>query len=194
MPIELYLIILIVALAALYFVVPFVAGTYLKFRGERIITCPETRNPAGVEVDSIHAALTAPFNYPDLRLKSCSRWIDHPELAACGQECLLQIEIGPEDCLVRHILASWYRGKYCASCGREFGEIQWMDHKPALLSPDGKTVEWSEVPAEKIPDVLKTHFPVCWDCHITETFCREYPDLIVDRSHVSEGVHRDIAH
>ena len=191
MSIELYLIILIVVLAALYFVVPFVAGTYLKFRGERVITCPETRKPAGVEVDSLHAALTAAFTHPDLRLKTCSRW---PERQDCGQECLLQIEISPEDCLVRHILASWYLGKHCASCGKKFAEIQWSEHKPALLSPEGKTVEWRELPPEKVPDALKTHFPVCWDCHITETFCREYPDLIVDRSHVSEGVHRDLTH
>ncbi len=189
MSIELYLIILIVVLAALYFVVPFVAGTFLKYRGKRVITCPETRSPAAVEVDSAHAALTAAFTHPDLRLKTCSRW---PERQDCGQECLLQIEIAPEDCLVRHILASWYLGKHCASCGKKFGEIQWSEHKPALLSPEGKTVEWPELPPEKVPDVLKTHFPVCWDCHITETFCREYPDLIVDRSHVSEGVHRDL--
>lgn len=191
MSIEIFLIILITVLAAFYFVVPFVAGTYLKFRGKRVITCPETRKPAGVEVDTVHAALTAAYTHPDLRLKTCTRW---PEKKDCGQECLLQIEIAPEDCLVRHILAGWYLDKLCVSCGRAFSTIQWSDHKPALLSPDGTTVEWSEVPAEKVPDVLKTHFPVCWDCHITETFCREYPELIVDRSHVSEGVHRDTIH
>jgi hypothetical protein len=189
MAVELFLIILIVGLAALYFIVPFVAGTFLKFRGERVITCPETRRPAAVEVDSVHAALTAGYSHPDLRLKSCSRW---PERQDCGQECLLQIEIAPEDCLVRHILSSWYLDKHCVSCGRKFGEIQWSDHKPALLSPEGLTVEWASIPAENVPDVLNTHFPVCWDCHITETFCREYPDLIVDRSQVSEGVHREM--
>jgi hypothetical protein len=187
MSIEVYLIIVIVVLAALYFVVPFVARTYLKYRGERVITCPETRKPAAVEVDATHAALTAAFGHPDLHLKACSRW---PERQDCGQECLLQIEIGPEDCLVRNILTSWYAGKQCVSCGSQFGEIHWLDHKPALLSPDGKTVEWREVAPEKVPEVLETHFPVCWDCHITETFCREYPEKIVDRSQVSAGIHR----
>ena len=190
MSIELYIIIFMVVLAAFYFVVPFVARAYLKFRGERVITCPETRKPAGVEVDSLHAALTAAYTYPELRLKSCSRWLEHPKLKDCGQACLLQIEIGPKDCLVRNILASWYLDKHCASCGREFGEIQWSDHKPTLLSPEGITVEWSQVPAEEVPYVLKTHFPVCWDCHITETFCREYPERIVDRSLVSTGINR----
>ena len=191
MTVELLLIILIVGLAALYFVVPFVAGTFLKFRGKRVITCPETRRPAAVEVDTIHAALTAAYTHPDLRLKSCTRW---PERQDCGQECLLQIEIAPEDCLVRNILSSWYLDKHCVSCGTKFEEIQWSDHKPALLSPEGITVEWAAVPPENVPDVLTTHFPVCWDCHITETFCREYPDLIVDRSQVSEGIRREMIH
>lgn len=190
MSVELFLIILIVAMAVTYFVVPFVAGTYLKFRGKRIITCPENRKAAGVEVDSVHAALSAAYTYPDLRLKSCSRWSENPELADCGQECLLQIEIAPQACLVRNILASWYLDKYCASCGKKFAEIQWLDHKPGLLNPDGTTVEWAVIPAEKVPEVLKTHFPLCWDCYITETFCHEYPDLIVDRSNVSEGINR----
>ena len=59
MTIELHLIVLIVALAAFYIVVPHVAGAYLKYRGMRVITCPETRTPAAIEVDATHAALTA---------------------------------------------------------------------------------------------------------------------------------------
>ena len=189
MSVELFLVVFVAGLVILYFVAPFVAGTYLKFRGERVITCPETKKPAAVEVDSVHAAVTAAYTYPDLRLKSCSRW---PEKKDCGQECLLQVEIAPEDCLLQNILTSWYQEKHCVSCGKKFTEIQWLDHKPALLSPGGRTVEWDEVPAEKVPDVLMTHFPVCWDCHIAEAFCREYPELIVDRSRICAGVHRDI--
>ena len=86
----------------------------------------------------------------------------------------------------------WYADKYCASCGKQFADIHWLDNKPALLSPEGKTVEWSEIPPENVPGVLATHFPVCWDCHITETFCREHPEMFVDRSRISPGVHRDM--
>jgi len=187
MSIEIYLVVLLLTLAALYFVVPFVVGTYIRYRGKRVITCPETRKPAAIEVDAGHAALTAAVSHPDLRLKSCSRW---PEREHCGQECLLQVELSPEDCLVRNILTTWYSDKHCVSCGKQIGEIHWLDRKPALLSPEGKTVEWSEVLAEQVPGVLATHFPVCWDCHITETFCREYPEMIVDRSRIAEGIHR----
>ncbi len=187
MSIELYVVIVVLAVAALYFIVPFAFGTYLRYLGKRVITCPETEKPAAVEVDATHAALTATVSHPDLRLKSCSRW---PERGDCGQECLLQVELSPEGCLVRNILTDWYRDKNCVSCGKQFGEIQWLDRKPALLSPDRFTVEWREVPAEQVPAVLATHFPVCWDCHITETFCREHPEMIVDRSRISEGIRR----
>jgi hypothetical protein len=187
MAIELYLIVLILTLAVLYLVAPFAAGAYLRYRGKRVITCPETRKPARVEVDARHAALTAAISHPDLRLKSCSRW---PGREDCGQECLLQVQLSPEDCLVRNILTTWYGSKHCVSCGRQLGEIRWLDHKPALLGPDGNTVEWSEVAPEKVPEALTTHFPICWDCHITESFCREHPEMIVDRSTVSAGIHR----
>ena len=189
MTIEIYLIALIVLLVALYLVVPQVAGAYVKYRGKRVVTCPETRKAVAIEVDARHAGITAAVGYPDLRLKSCTRW---PEREDCGQECLLQVELSPQDCLVRNILTSWYAGKHCISCGRKFGEIHLLDHKPALLGPEGKTVEWSDVAPEKVPEVLATHFPVCWDCHITESFCREHPEMIVDRSRISAGIHRDM--
>jgi hypothetical protein len=185
---EIYLIVLIV-FVALYLLAPKAAGAYLRYRGKRVITCPETRKPAAVVVDAKHAALRAVFSYPDLRLENCSRW---PERQDCGQACLLQVRLSPEDCLVRNILATWYDGKCCVSCGRQFGEIHWSDQKPALLRPDGRTVEWGELAPEEIPEALRTQFPVCWNCHITETFCRLHPEMIVDRSRVSPGVHRDM--
>jgi len=190
MSIELSLILLVVILGAAYFVVPLLAGTFLKFRGKRVITCPETRKPAAVEVDAAHAALTAAVSHTDLRLKSCSRW---PELEGCGQECLLQVEISPADCLVRNILTNWYADKHCSSCGKALGEINWSDHKPAMLSRDGVTVEWRDIPPEKVPEFLLTHFPVCWDCQITERFCRDHPEMIIDRSKISAPISRSIA-
>jgi hypothetical protein len=189
MAILIYLTLLIVALVVLYRVIPKVAGAYLKYRGKRVITCPETRKPAGVTVDATHAAVTAAVDYPKLRLKTCSRW---PEREDCGQACLLQVQLSPRDCLVRNILTDWYLGKHCVSCGREFGEIHLLDYKPALLSPEGKTIEWREVASERVPEVLETHFPICWDCHITESFCRQHPEMVVDRSRISPGINRDM--
>lgn len=48
MSFELYLVALVLTLAVLYLVVPFAARAYLRFRGKRVITCPETRKPAAV--------------------------------------------------------------------------------------------------------------------------------------------------
>jgi len=96
------------------------ASAWLKYRGRRVITCPENHRPAGVVVNAGHAAATALGKAPELRLSSCSRW---PERAGCGQECLAQVAASPEDCLVRNILTRWYAGKVCASCGRPMGEI-----------------------------------------------------------------------
>ncbi len=151
---------------------------FLRFRGARVVTCPETGKPAGVAVDSRHAAVTAFQRRPDLRLTSCSRW---PEKKDCGQDCLRQIEAAPEDCLVRTILTRWYAGKSCAYCGRTFGAVHWHDHKPALLDRDGHTVEWQELAPEDVPGALDLDKPVCWTCHVAETFRREHPDLVVDR-------------
>jgi hypothetical protein len=188
-PTEVYLLILIAGFLALYLIAPAMAGNYLKYRGKRVIICPETRKPAGVVVQAAHAALTSAGSAPELRLKSCSRW---PERQDCGQECLLQVELAPEDCLLRNILVNWYAGKECVFCGRQFGKIHSIDHKPAMLGPDGKMVAWEELAAEKVPEMMTTHSPVCWDCYITQTFCREHPQSVVDRTRISAGVHREM--
>jgi hypothetical protein len=152
---------------------------YLKLRGKRLVTCPETNRPSAVEVAAGSVAidsLIGPFN---LRLRECSRW---PARQNCGQACLAQIEAAPEDCLVWTIISKWYQGQECAYCHRRFGHINWHDHRPALVNSNRRTVQWDKVPVEKLPEILKTHRPVCWDCHIAETFRREHPDLVVDRS------------
>jgi len=155
------------------------ARQYLKYSGDRVITCPENQRPAGVRVDAPHVLLTAMEGKPDLRLKTCSRW---PERQDCGQACLRQIEASPEGCLVRHILTQWYAGKNCVLCGKPIGEINWMEHKPALLNAEHHTVQWQDVLPQDVPDALATHQPVCWNCHIVNTMVSTHPELIVDRS------------
>ena len=178
MNIELYLILILVVAAVLWFAVPRVVGAYLKFRGKRLVTCPETKKPVGVDVDVKHAAATALLGETDLRLKNCTRWPEHGD---CGQECLLQVRAWPEDCLISGMLAKWYEGKNCAFCGKEFGEIHALDHKPAFLAPEGKMIEWKDTPPERLPDMLATHQPVCWDCYVAEAFRQRYPELAVER-------------
>ncbi len=168
---------------AVAFVLSFIPLTFLairgyrKFRGTRVVTCPETRAPVAVELDAGHAAATNLTGEADLRLKSCTRW---PERQDCGQECLAQIEAAPEGCLVRTMLTDWYQGEHCVLCGREFGQILWSDRKPVLMSPQRVRMEWDEVAPETLPQVLATHDRVCWNCHMAESFRTLHPDLVLD--------------
>jgi hypothetical protein len=151
---------------------------YFEYRGKRLITCPETHKAAAVEVAAAEAAIGAFLSEPTLHLKQCSRW---PERQDCDQECLQQIEADPENCLVWNIVSKWYEGKKCVFCHKTFGELRHVDHAPALLDADHKTVEWRELRPEQLPEVFATHGPVCWNCHLAATFRRLHPELLVDR-------------
>lgn len=175
---------LLVVLAALSWLAWSAARAALRYRGVRIITCPDTSAPAAVRVDARHAAITAGLSTLDLRLRDCSRW---PERRGCGQECLAQIEAAPEECLVRSLLARWYAGKRCVMCRRRISEIPHFGHRPALLGPDGITREWREIAPERLPEALATHLAICWDCHISETFRRRFPELVIDRPDLPES-------
>lgn len=152
--------------------------TYARYRGTRVVTCPETKQPVAVRVDKRHAAATTAAGEPELRLESCTRW---PEREHCGQECLSQIEASPERCLVRSILADWYADRFCVFCRKGFGPIHWGDNKPALLTPDRRTIEWEEIPPETLPSVLATHEAVCWNCSVAKTFHDQFPELVTER-------------
>jgi hypothetical protein len=150
-------------------------GVWLKYRGSRVVTCPENQNPAGVTLDSRFAMATALGKAPQLRLDSCSRW---PEKAGCGQECLSQIKASPEGCLVRNILLDWYRDRDCYSCEQPIGEIALAAAKPAVLRADGMSLEWSEIPAEKLQETLAAANPICFACHTARRMLREHRGLI----------------
>ena len=157
---------------------------YLQTRGDRIVSCPDNGQDVAVRVDAVRAALT-PEGRPDhLRLEACTRW---PEKAGCGQDCLRQIEAQPVDCLVRTQVSRWYADKSCVLCGKALGDLDWTAHAPALRSPDGVTKEWSDIRPETLWGVLGSHSPVCWDCHVAETFRRQRPDLVIDNPHGPAG-------
>jgi hypothetical protein len=167
-----------IALGAIILMFRLVVWTYLRYRGTRVITCPETKRPAAVEVNAGRAAVTAPLGKPGLRLRSCSRW---PERGGCDQACLAQIEAAPEASRLRILLITWYEGKACVLCREPVGEINGAIHKPALMNPEGRTFAWEDLPPERIPELLPAYFPVCWDCHMVETFRRRFPHLVLVR-------------
>lgn len=173
-----YVIIAAVVATALYFCIRRLLNSFSKFSGSRAVTCPDNGKRVFVEVDAMHATLTNALSHPDIRLQNCSRW---PLNKDCGQECLVNLDVAPEDCLVSGVLMRWYNGKICVYCRKKFQEINWTDHKPALRTPKGTLIEWGEVTVEDVPMVLETHFPVCWDCYIAQSFRRDHPDLVVYR-------------
>jgi hypothetical protein len=173
-----YFIIIVIIATALYFGIRWLVRACSRYRGIKVVACPETDRPTMVEVDALHASLTAIIGRPDIRLETCSRW---PMKNQCEQECLANLDVAPGECLVSGVLMRWYRGKNCAYCGKPAEELHWMDHKPALQTAAGQLIEWSEVPVRKLSLVQKTHLPVCWDCYIAQTFRQNHPDLVVLR-------------
>ena len=174
-----YLIIAALIVAAIYFGIRYFVRASQVFAGERVIVCPETGKQAMVEIDTRHAALTSLLGQTDLRLENCWRW---PIKSDCGQECLLQLDGLSSECLVRSVLEKWYRAKKCAFCGQPFAEIEVLDHKPALLNAEGVTLEWKQVPISAVMGSMATCRPVCWNCHVAQSFRREHPELVVDRT------------
>jgi len=175
------IILALLVLALALFVVRAVPGVqaHFRLRGKRLVTCPETHVPATVNVAAAEAGLGAFVNKPTLRLQECSRW---PERENCGQECLQQIEADPQNCRVWKIVDKWYDGKKCVFCQKPIGPLGHFDHVPALLGPDFMTAQWKDIAPEELPKVFSTHQPVCWNCHVAETFRRVHPKLVTDRA------------
>ena len=172
------LIVIAVFAVALWFGIRWLVRFTSRYRDSQIVVCPETHEPAIVAIDSLHASLTGTVGLPDIRLESCSRW---PMKKECGQECLMDLHVAPGECLVNGVLMHWYREKNCVYCKKTFPELEWLDHRPALLSPDKKLLSWDQVKLEDLHGVLETHHPVCWNCYIAQTFRLEHPDLVVFR-------------
>jgi hypothetical protein len=159
-----------------------VLRTYFLYRGKRLVTCPETLKTEAVEVAARTAAASSFLGWPVFRLDRCSRW---PERQDCGQQCLKQITAAPENCLLWSIVSNWYMGRSCTYCGKRFGMLHRLDHAPALLRENGTTIEWQQVRPEQLPEIFSTARPVCWNCHIVQTFRRVHPELVIERKHKS---------
>ena len=163
MSLNVYLIGALVVATAVYPAAWLLVHTYRRYRGTHVVTCPETKKSVAVELDAGQAAFSALLGHPEVRVTSCTHW---PERQDCGQKCLEQIEKAPEACLLRGVLLRWYEGKRCFYCGKPFDSLDSF----ALKTPAGVTVDWREIPAEKIPEILWTNQPVCWDCHVEQVF------------------------
>ena len=91
------------------------------------------------------------------------------------------------------LLRSWFAGKSCTICERPIPPIQRIEQHPGLMSPSRDLVSWEQFARdERLPQMLESHLPVCANCVMAETFRRQYPDLVVDRS--EHGRHQPSVH
>ena len=65
---------IVVAALAVGSVVVLVIRAWLEMRGTRLVTCPETTQPVGVELDLGHVVLSAAGGDPEYRLRDCTRY------------------------------------------------------------------------------------------------------------------------
>jgi len=62
----------------------FVRG-YLRYRGERLVTCPQDGNLARVRLDAARSALSSLTDAGEFPVTTCDRW---PEKKGCTQGCV----------------------------------------------------------------------------------------------------------
>ena len=87
----------IIALGVAYVIVPVALDAYRRYRGVKVVTCPETGAAARVELDARAAAITAGLGTPRLAVARCTRW---PEHEGCDQACLAELDAEPARRLV----------------------------------------------------------------------------------------------
>jgi hypothetical protein len=147
-----------------------------RYRGSRIVTCPETGRAAAVRIDVGHAIVSRPSHGDDIRLEGCSRWA---ERGPCDQPCLAEAMC--YESAATRIVYAWPQGKTCSSCGKPLEESEGLGHHVALRGANGISREWVDIPTERLRDALNEERPVCWTCHAAEVFRLTYPELVAGR-------------
>jgi hypothetical protein len=136
------------------------------FRGIHVLTCPESRQSAAVELACWQAAVAGLFGKPVPRVRSCSRW---PERRNCDQACVKAIEDAPAATLIQTILADWCRYNACICCRAPLAKLHVARHEPHLIDREFHIFEWKDIPPEKVPEALRACEPVCHNCLVAET-------------------------
>jgi len=78
-------IVVILAVAVLFVLVPRVLHILGFYRAPRAVSCPETGAPVRVDLDASRAAFTSAFGRPRLRVSWCTLW---PQRRRCAQACV----------------------------------------------------------------------------------------------------------
>jgi len=147
---------------------------YYRNRGRQSVTCPDSGQPAEVEVDRPFAFQTALRGVEHSRLQACSRW---PEKGDCGQECLEQLEDSPEN--IDRFLTKWYEGKTCVICQRALTPSDWRRSRLAVLNRQQQLFELRQMFLEDLQSALQEMRPLCWNCHQEERQRQAVPPRIL---------------
>ena len=149
----------------------------LRYRGKRIVECPETRQPVCTEIGAVRAAASELIGNGGVVITSCSRW---PERAGCDQACSPAIAAAPRETLVTNIVTRWYARRACVLCGKQIGDLGGAI-VPALRPEGGEIRPWSEIAPEELPALMRSAVAVCAACSLAEEFRHVHPELVIER-------------
>jgi len=137
--------------------------TYFKNRGRRAVVCPDDNQCAEMEVDRKFALQAAMQGKELSRVQACSHW---PENAACGQECMAQLEATPAN--LDRLFAKWLKGKTCTICLRGITPSDWRQGRLGFLNDEFKLVEMRQIDLTQLGSIAEPKRPLCWTCHQQE--------------------------
>lgn len=141
--------------------------TWIRYRGVRLVTCPDNTRPAGVTVDVGRAVIGALRETADVRVATCSRW---PQRQGCEEPCVAQIDASPAGTRVKTIAARFFRDRRCVICARRIGPLNRGGSQPGLMNPiTREAAPWVEVPAQDLSEALRERRPLCADCTLAES-------------------------
>src|SRR5579864_1148526 len=153
-----YIVVAVLAGFLLGFLLQRAACAFLRFRGTRVVRCPENRQLTAVELSAWQAVLTAFWGGTLPHVRSCSRW---PARSGCDQGCVKDIRNAPAGTLVETILANWCHYNACFYCGAPLAHLRIGPHQPHLVDRDLRIFEWRDIPPQEIPQTLPRCEPVC---------------------------------
>ena len=148
---------------------------WYAWRQKRLITCPENERPAAVRVDAVRAAGAARESAPVgvlalAREAGLRAGVPRPDREGTGRVP----RADARRALVRgqglHVLRQ-------ADQGRRLGG---PEARPARAGRRG-ILAWPDVPPEALPELFKTHAPVCWNCLVVQKVASEHPDDVTVR-------------
>jgi hypothetical protein len=85
---DLIIISCLVTFAALTAALPGCIEIYRRYHRGHLVSCPETRRQASIDLSATLAAATSAFIPLQLRIKDCTMW---PENRHCSRSCVKQL-------------------------------------------------------------------------------------------------------